>query len=65
MPEDRAVSGRPFPRKSDTRSSEHRETPTVTSRTIEGVKTMVRSWILKYGVLAALVLSAGAGKKWG
>jgi hypothetical protein len=27
--------------------------------------TMVRSWILKYGVLAALLLSAGAGKKWG
>ena len=31
----------------------------------EDSEMRLRSWIYRYGLLAALVFAAGAGKKWG
>jgi hypothetical protein len=31
----------------------------------EDYMRLLHTWIYKYGLLAALVLAAGAGKKWG
>lgn len=31
----------------------------------EGTMRHLKTWIFRYGLLAALVLAAGAGKKWG